>query len=113
ALPDPEYGDYFDELAQAAPRLDDLRVPHLPFETSRGCWWGEVSHCTFCGLNGETMRFRSKGATRALDELERLVTRHRGHPVAVVDNIIDNRYFRDFVPMLAERRLGLSLFYEV
>jgi len=22
--------------------------PSLTFETSRGCWWGERSHCTFC-----------------------------------------------------------------
>jgi ribosomal peptide maturation radical SAM protein 1 len=30
-----------------------------------------------------------------------------------VDNILDMRYFRDFIPMLAERRLGVELFYEV
>jgi ribosomal peptide maturation radical SAM protein 1 len=113
ALPDPDYDDYFRQLAAAAPKLDRVHVPHILFESSRGCWWGEVSHCSFCGLNGQTMRFRSKGAARALDELERLARRHRGSPVAVVDNIIDNRYFDDFVPMLAERALGLELFYEV
>ena len=47
-------------------------VPTLLFETSRGCWWGAKSHCTFCGLNGETMAFRSKSPRRALDELEQL-----------------------------------------
>ena len=25
--------------------------PILLFETSRGCWWGQRAHCTFCGLN--------------------------------------------------------------
>ncbi len=113
ALPDPDYGDYFRQYAEVMPRLDRRHVPHILFESSRGCWWGEVSHCTFCGLNGQTMRFRSKSAARALDELERLARRHPGSPVAVVDNIIDNRYFDDFVPMLAERGLGLELFYEV
>jgi radical SAM superfamily enzyme YgiQ (UPF0313 family) len=24
--------------------------PTLTLETSRGCWWGERAHCTFCGL---------------------------------------------------------------
>ncbi|HET7547060.1 MAG TPA: RiPP maturation radical SAM C-methyltransferase [Usitatibacter sp.] len=113
ALPDPDYDDYFVQYEQALARLDRPFVPHLLFESSRGCWWGEVSHCSFCGLNGQTMRFRSKGAARALDELERLARRHPGAPVAVVDNIIDNRYFDDFVPMLAARGLGLELFYEV
>ena len=112
-LPDPDYDDYFLRFSEIRSQLDSVYQPHLSFESSRGCWWGEVSHCTFCGLNGTSMRFRSKTATRALDELQRLSSRHPGCPVAVVDNIIDNRYFQDFVPQLAERRLGLDLFYEV
>ena len=44
------------------------------FETSRGCWWGERMHCTFCGLNGATMSYRSKSPRRAVDEL---MTRRR------------------------------------
>ena len=112
-LPDPDYGDYFMRFSEMRSQLDTVYQPHLPFESSRGCWWGEVSHCTFCGLNGTSMRFRSKTAMRALDELQRLSNRYTGCPVAVVDNIIDNRYFQDFVPQLAERRLGLDLFYEV
>ena len=35
-------------------------------ETARGCWWGERQHCTFCGLNGATMAFRSKTPERVL-----------------------------------------------
>ena len=34
-------------------------------ETSRGCWWGERSHCTFCGLNGMGMTYRSKNSVLA------------------------------------------------
>ena len=37
----------------------------LLIETARGCWWGERAHCTFCGLNGGTMRYRSMDADRA------------------------------------------------
>ena len=48
-----------------------MRAPTILFETSRGCWWGERMHCTFCGLNGATMAYRSKSAPRALDELRR------------------------------------------
>jgi ribosomal peptide maturation radical SAM protein 1 len=113
AQPDPDYADYFEQYQTVLPRLDGAYTPHLLFESSRGCWWGEVSHCTFCGLNGSSMRFRSKAATRALQELERMTGAHPGSPAAVVDNIIDNRYFHDFVPMLAARGLGLNLFYEV
>jgi radical SAM superfamily enzyme YgiQ (UPF0313 family) len=38
----------------------------LLFETSRGCWWGEHSHCTFCGLNGSTMLYRSMAPENTL-----------------------------------------------
>lgn len=110
-LPIPEFDEYFDEFDRQF--NGNSRKPSLLFETSRGCWWGEKHHCTFCGLNGGTMTFRSKTAQRAMDELTYLTERHPGHSVNVVDNILDMTYFKDFVPLLAERRLGLNLFYEV
>jgi radical SAM superfamily enzyme YgiQ (UPF0313 family) len=42
----------------------------LLFEASRGCWWGAKHHCTFCGLNGLSMTFRSKSADRAYSEIK-------------------------------------------
>lgn len=111
ALPTPNYDEYFEQFTGA-----DLKIespPHVLFETARGCWWGEKNHCTFCGLNGETMAFRSKSAARALEELKEITSRHPGHPVSVVDNILSMSYFRDFVPALAEQGLDADLFYEV
>ena len=111
SLPYPDFSDYFRGLEQctvAAPV-----VPTLLFETSRGCWWGAKSHCTFCGLNGQTMAFRSKTPQRALDELEALVDQWRIEQVEAVDNILDMKYFNTLLPALAETQLGLQLFYEV
>lgn len=110
-LPIPDYQDYFEQWE--ASKLELSEPAHLLFETSRGCWWGEKNHCTFCGLNGSTMAFRSKSADRAMNELMALVEKYPGHPISVVDNILDFRYFKDFVPALAERDLDLELFYEV
>ena len=109
-LPFPDYREYFEQFK--ASRYDRDWQPAVFFETSRGCWWGERMHCTFCGLNGETMTFRSKSAARALDELTHLVRQHPGCDVQAVDNILDIRYFKDFLPELAARRLNVSLFYE-
>ncbi len=110
ALPCPDYDDFFAAWREAAPAVDE--GPRLPFETSRGCWWGERRPCTFCGLNGASMTFRSKSAARALDELEALTRRHPGFPVMAVDSILDMRYFRDFLPALAEAEPAVEL-YEV
>ncbi len=109
-LPEPAFDDFFAEFE--ASRWSRTWEASLFYETSRGCWWGESSHCTFCGLNGSSMAFRSKSAARAVGELERLARRHPGCDVQVVDNILDMRYFGDFLPMLAERKLGVALFYE-
>jgi ribosomal peptide maturation radical SAM protein 1 len=110
-LPYPDFQDYFLELA--AHPVDEIFNPSIPFETSRGCWWGELKHCTFCGLNGDTMAFRSKSSRRAIEELRSLTSQYPGLMISVVDNILDMEYFKTFVPELAEENLNLQLFYEV
>ena len=56
--PLPDFDDYFLALGAFADR--HLVEPGLLAETSRGCWWGMTNHCTFCGLNGGGMTYRSK-----------------------------------------------------
>ncbi|MEA2559448.1 MAG: hypothetical protein QOH06_952 [Acidobacteriota bacterium] len=110
SLPWLDYDDYFAQLAASG--LAPAGHANILFETSRGCWWGEKSHCTFCGLNGLGMAFRSKSAERALAELTGLVERYPGCTVNVVDNILDMGYFKDFLPALARQDRDLNLFYE-
>jgi len=110
-LPFADYEDLF--RTWEAGDLDEAYSPRLLFETSRGCWWGEKHHCTFCGLNGSSMAFRSKSPERALEELIQLTTTHPGAKVAVVDNIMDMGYLQTLLPTLAERQLGVELFYEM
>jgi ribosomal peptide maturation radical SAM protein 1 len=112
-LPFPNFDDHVTQLQAERPDFRDIAPPHLMFETARGCWWGQVNHCTFCGLNGATMKFRSKSPKRALEELKFLADKYPGRPIAVSDNIMDMKYLKDFVPALVESKLGLSIFYEV
>ena len=109
-VPVPVFDEYFERLA----RTDLAReiMPQLPFETARGCWWGMKSHCTFCGLNGMEMNFRSKSPERVLDELSSLARRHGVLDFTCVDNIIDMKYFDSLLPQLAERGNDYSLFFE-
>jgi ribosomal peptide maturation radical SAM protein 1 len=109
-LPYPDFRDYLDRFG--ASRLSNRWLPTIPFETSRGCWWGAKHHCTFCGLNGETMAFRSKSGARALDELQTLAARFPGCEIQVVDTILDMQYFRTLLPELARRGPVARLFYE-
>lgn len=110
-LPVPDFDDYFERIARAswAPGVD----VHLLIETSRGCWWGAKKHCTFCGLNGATMAYRSKSPARAFEEIVQLVSRYGVKRLECVDNILDNRYISTVFPRLAASGLGVELFYEV
>jgi ribosomal peptide maturation radical SAM protein 1 len=110
-LPIPLYRDYFNQLENIGGLVGES--PRVPFETSRGCWWGEKHHCTFCGLNGGSMVFRSKSPERAISELIYLTKQNSGLAVSVVDNILDMKYFDNFIPNLVKQKLNLQLFYEV
>jgi ribosomal peptide maturation radical SAM protein 1 len=109
-LPRADFDDYFEQFN--ATRYRRYWAPRVFFETSRGCWWGEKQHCTFCGLNGLTMAYRSKSWQRALEELTDLVERYPGSDIQVVDNILDMRYFNDLLPAIEARGLKTELFFE-
>ncbi len=111
ALPDPDFGDYF-EAAKSSPLRSRLK-PQLLIETSRGCWWGVKQHCSFCGLNGETLAFRAKSAERVLAELERQAARYGARHFLAVDNVMPHDYLRTVLPALKKHRLGVTLFYEI
>ncbi len=109
-LPVPDFHDYFDGLAASG--LNDVK-PILLVQTARGCWWGEKHHCTFCGLNGEGMGYRSKSAERVIAELTELTETYGLRRVDSVDNILDTRYIQTLFPELIRRGSGFDLFYEV
>jgi ribosomal peptide maturation radical SAM protein 1 len=110
-VPVPDFDAYFGQLL-ARPALAGVS-PSLMVETSRGCWWGMKSHCTFCGLNGGTMAFRSKDPARVVAEFSELRHRYGVATFSVVDDILDSRYFHSVLPALAQADLGLELFWEV
>jgi ribosomal peptide maturation radical SAM protein 1 len=110
-VPIPDYDAYFGQL-RARPGVA-MVASTLLVETSRGCWWGAKSHCTFCGLNGGTMAFRSKSPDRVLTEFTMLRDRYGVTTFSVVDDILDSRYFQTVIPALARADLGIELFWEV
>jgi len=109
--PIPDFDDYFAELKRFS-RPSEIR-PALMVESSRGCWWGAIKHCKFCGLNGGSMEFRFKKAERVLEELDTLSARYGIRYFLVVDNILPLDYFETLLPKLAERGAPYHLFYEI
>ena len=113
-LPVPDYQEYFAAAEDAGilSRTGQRKV-WLPIETARGCWWGAKHHCTFCGLNAATMRFRSKSPRRVLDELGEQARRYRSFHFEAVNNVLDMTYLKNLFPVLAATETDYKFFYEV
>ena len=112
-LPEPTFDEYFEQLDNAFPSWrEDKKDVWLPYESSRGCWWGARHHCTFCGLNGETMAFREKSPDRVIAGVRRLLERYPTRFLAMIDNIIPYSYFRTVLPRMAKELPPVQLFYE-
>nr|WP_272924123.1 MULTISPECIES: RiPP maturation radical SAM C-methyltransferase [unclassified Streptomyces] len=111
AILPPDYSGYFERLAASVAR--NWVEPKLVVEGARGCWWGEKHHCTFCGLNGSFMEFRSKSPDTFYEEIMDLARRHKVLDMYVVDNILDMRYLTTVLPRIIESGYDLRLHIEI
>ncbi|MET4214740.1 hypothetical protein [Bradyrhizobium sp. LA2.1] len=111
AVPRPEYSAYFQHLSNS--EIQAYIQPALIVENARGCWWGQKHHCTFCGLNGSNLKFKSKNQSKAVDEIEALAAKHKTLDIVVADNILDANYFEEFLPMLKARNRDYRIQYEI
>jgi ribosomal peptide maturation radical SAM protein 1 len=101
--PDPDYLDWFDDVSTLKAKTDiDIRTGALPVESSRGCWWGQMKHCVFCGIDDETLRFRFKPAKQTVDMLHSMRSQYGDHPIRFSDYILPREYFKEVLPLLAE-----------
>ncbi len=109
--PIPDYDDYFARLRQSP--FAGVFKPHLMWETSRGCWWGQSSKCTFCGLNGCQILYRHKSEERILDEFQALRSRYGAETFRAADNALSPGYFKRLIPELAKIKGNCRFIFEV
>lgn len=103
------YDGYLASLEEKCPGTS----ASLLFETSRGCWWGERSHCTFCGLNGSTMNYRAMTPEKALRQFDEMFKYFpRVSRFESVDNIMPRKYLTSVFPRVKPPG-DVCLFYEV
>ena len=111
ALPTPDHDDYIAEL-RCWPELKWAN-PEITFEASRGCWWGAKQHCTFCGLNGDGISYRSKDSSLVLSDILGLHRRYKVLKLRACDEILAMDHLRDLVPRLAQAREDMSADWEI
>ena len=112
--PPPDYDEYFyARKASGYENFSGSKVPMLPIETARGCWWGEKNHCTFCGLNRSGMEFRAKDAEKVIEQLSFLSRRYGQFQFNAIDNIMAPEYTEKLFGKLAGANSDIKLHYEI
>ena len=117
SVPDPDYDDFIEDIGRTgllSNRLTRQRI-FLPFESSRGCWWGQKRQCAFCGLNAEGIAFRLKSPSRVVNLLEGLTRRYPVRRFFATDNNLPYQYYRNLLPRMKDKPISGNpvLFYEI
>lgn len=87
----PDHSNYYKELSYFPQYADSIY--NYTFELSRGCWKGQKSHCTFCGLNGMRMDYRRRNVEEVIEEVR--YNYNKGMRIFYsVDSVIDLNYMR-------------------
>lgn len=106
----PNFDEYFERMTRN--RILQKAKIMLPFESSRGCWWGQHSQCTFCGLS-EDMRYRARPASSILKELDYLHERYGTTQFFATDLIMPIEYYKELLPVLKNSDRNYWLYYEL
>ncbi|WP_258099411.1 RiPP maturation radical SAM C-methyltransferase [Marinoscillum pacificum] len=115
SIPIPDYSAFF-ETAKTIGLIKynyQKNLIKIPFESSTGCWWGEKQHCVFCGLNADSMSFKSKSPEKVKEELIHQTKKYQSFNFEAVDNIMDFTYLKKLIPELISINSDYSIFYEI
>jgi len=117
SLPPPDYDGYFDLLRSFDSQ--NAFFPVLPVETSRGCWWrqlsvsGKSTGCAFCNLNLQWEGYRTKEPSQVVDEIDHLTGKHQTLSVSMVDNVLPRKTSTEVFAKLDRLKKDLRLFSEI
>ncbi|MCD0458145.1 RiPP maturation radical SAM C-methyltransferase [Roseiconus lacunae] len=111
--PVPDFDDFYRRVESFNPRYrDSIKLGQMPVESSRGCWWGQKSHCIFCGIDEVALRYRAKDSAVVERELDALNARYGADAFRFSDYIMPRQALKDLLPRMAERGHPYELHYE-
>jgi ribosomal peptide maturation radical SAM protein 1 len=114
ANPIPDFDDFFTDVRNLSVEDEvDIKAVYLPLENSRGCWWGQKSHCTFCGIRNNDMAYRWRPAEVVLSTMKGLNERYGISAFRFSDYILPHEYYKTLLPRLIEMGAPYRLFGEI
>ncbi len=112
--PIPNYDDFVHDIRRLQSENQvEVTWEVIPVESSRGCWWGQVQHCVFCGIDEQAMRFRCKSPERVRLILDTLHRRYERNSFRFSDYILPRQYYKTLLPDLAKLPEKFQLHWEM
>ena len=111
----PNFDDWFLDLERVENEHNiTIKSPYLVMESSRGCWWGQKNHCTFCGIDDETLKYRAKTAEQVLSEIRELRKKYgKNMAIRFADYILPSNFHTELLPLLAKLKPKQELEAEI
>jgi len=107
-LPCPDFTDFMAEARRLGLNMDAVIVP---YEISRGCWWGEKKSCAMCGYFGYQKCFLIKEPAKVLSEIRQIRDTYGIRYIRFTD-LVEPR--RDYLKQIEGfRDLGMNFFWEL
>jgi ribosomal peptide maturation radical SAM protein 1 len=111
SVPLPDYGEYFEQLKKFSLAPPFPGSIEIPYETSRGCWYGK---CTFCGFFGKKNFRRQKSPDKILNDLKILTGRYGSNVTYIfVDNSMPFPFLDTLLPSLSKEISSINFFTQV
>ncbi len=109
--PFPCYKDYFADLEES--EFGNLVIPSLPVELARGCWWAAKEPCTFCGLNVNPVKYRTRPVDAVMADLLEKIIKFSVTNITFVDNVVNPATVEKVASGLEPLGGDVSVFMEI
>lgn len=113
-LPLPNFDSFNAQLAKSTYAGKVTRV--VLHEGSRGCWYGQKNHCTFCGIRSVDQPYRAVDSERLVSDIAQLQKKWTPDLIYLTDAILSRDAFNNVLPELRRMKeageLQAALFVE-
>lgn len=107
-LPCPDFSDFLHEVKNMGLNEESVIVP---YEISRGCWWGEKKSCAMCGYFGYQKCFLIKDSEKVLNDIAKLHDDFGINYIRFTDLVEPQREYLEQIKSL--EKLGMNFFWEL